>query len=77
MLKMLGGTIVTFYELICCNKLYSATLGYVDRKSVTKHEAKTALDALKSMTDNRDDWRTEQKEQYKALIEIAKALLEN
>ena len=67
---------MTFYELTCCNKLYNAALGYIDRNSITKHEAKIALEVLKSIADNRNDWTKEQKEQYKKLIEIAKISLE-
>lgn len=67
---------MSFFELTCCNKLYAAALGYIDRNSVTEHEAKVALEVLKRMAENRDDWTEEQKEQYKKLIEIAKIALE-
>lgn len=67
---------MSFYELTCCNKLYAAALGYIDRNSVTKHEAKAALESLKRMAENRDDWTKGQREMYKNLIEFAKAALE-
>lgn len=67
---------MTYYEFMCCNKVYNAVMGYIDRKSITKQEVKIALEVLKKMTDNRNDWTDECKTSYKALIEYAKHAIE-
>lgn len=63
---------MTFYEFMCCNKVYNAAAGLLDRNTVTKEEIKTVLEVLKKMADDRNDWTEELKVQYKALIEFAK-----
>ena len=67
---------MTNYEIICCNKVRNAALGLLDKNTVTKEEIKVALETLKKMTDDRNDWTEEQKTEYKKTIECAKQLID-
>lgn len=66
---------MTFYQLTCYTKLYNAAMGYIDRRSITHHEIEVAIEVLKKLAEERDDWTNEQKELYKTLADIAKEML--
>lgn len=65
----------TLFELVSFLKVFSA---YFDKKdiSISKEERKAAYDLLKKVADNRKDFTQEQKEQYSALVEYEKTLIE-
>jgi len=66
---------MTFYQLTCYTKLYNAAMGYIDRSSVTRQEVEVAIEVLKKLADERNDWTDEQKELYKSIADIAKEML--
>lgn len=66
---------MTFYQLTCYTKLYNAAMGYIDKSSVTNQEAEVAIEVLKKLADERNDWTDEQKELYKSIADIAKEML--
>lgn len=37
---------MTFYQLTCYTKTYSAAMGYIDRHSVTKQEIEVTIEVL-------------------------------
>lgn len=67
---------MTFYQLTCYTKTYNAAMGYIDRRSVTQQEIEVAIEVLKKLADERDDWTDEQKELYKSIADIAKKMFE-
>lgn len=67
---------MTFYQLTCYTKLYNAAMGYIDRSSVTRQEVEVAIEVLKKLADERNDWTDEQKELYKSIADIAKEMFE-
>lgn len=66
---------MNFYQLTCYTKLYNAAMGYIDRSSVTRQEVEVAIEVLKKLADERNDWTDEQKELYKSIADIAKEML--
>lgn len=67
---------MTFYQLTCYTKIYNAAMGDIDRRSVTQQEIEVAIEVLKKLADERDDWTDEQKELYKSIADIAKKMFE-
>lgn len=68
---------LTFGELLCFARVCSVFWGLTPPESVSKPEVEIAFEALKKMTDNRNDWTQEQKEFYKALVDFAKEQIKN
>lgn len=52
------------YELNCYNKVLGATLGKVDRSTVTKQEFDITVEVFKKMADNHLGWTEEQKQKF-------------
>ena len=67
---------MTFYQLTCYTKIYNAAMGHIDRRSVTQQEIEVAIEVLKKLADERDDWTDEQKELYKSIADIAKKMFD-
>ena len=63
---------MSFYEMICFAKVYSAALSGRPLNSVTKQEVDVTLEVLKTMADGRNDWTQEDKECYKQIVDFAK-----
>ena len=63
---------VTFEEMLCFAKVYSIFLGMASPSSVSRHEKDLAIEAMKKMADNRNDWTQEQKDVYKAIADLVK-----
>ena len=63
---------VTFEEMLCFAKVYSIFLGMASPSSASKREKDLAVEAMKKMADNRNDWTQEQKEIYKAIADLVK-----
>ncbi len=67
---------MTFYQLTCYTKIYNAAIGYIDKRLVTQQEIEVAIEVLKKLADERDDWTDEQKELYKFIADISKKMFE-
>lgn len=64
------------YELISFAKTFSKFF-YLDRNVfITKEEQKAAVEVLKKLADNCNNWTQEQKDRYKALADFAKEFAE-
>lgn len=68
---------ITFFELVSFAKAFSKVFAIDRQVSVTKEEEKAAIEALKKMSENRDDWTQEQKEIYKAFADLAKEMVDS
>lgn len=68
---------MNFYEMICFAKVYNAVMGQMPLTSVTKQEAEVAIEVLKKMADNRNDWTQEEKECYKQIADFAKEYIKD
>lgn len=68
---------ITFFELVSFAKMFSKTFAIDRRVSVTKEEAKSAIEVLKKINENRNDWTQEQKETYKAFADFAKEMVDS
>lgn len=61
-------------EMMLCAKLFAYAMG--DRSIVlTQIDRDSAVVMLKRMADQKWDWTPQQKEQYKALVDICKQLM--
>lgn len=67
----------TFYELVCFAKVFSKTFAIDRRVSVTREEEKTAIEVLKKINEDRNDWTQEQKEAYRAFADFAKEMVDS
>ena len=47
-------------------------MGVMSPAEVSRQEKELAIEAMKKMAENRDDWTREQKETYKVLADIVK-----
>ena len=68
---------ISFYELACFSKVYTAALGMCPCASISKAEFDIAFEVIKKLTDNRFDWTQEQKENYKLLVDFVKHGIEH
>ena len=59
-------------ELVCFTKVLSVFMGVLSPAEVSLQEKELAIEAMKKMAENRDDWTHEQKETYKVLADIVK-----
>ena len=50
---------ITFFELVSFAKVFSKTFAIDRRVSVTKEEGKAAIEVLKKINENRNDWTQE------------------
>jgi hypothetical protein len=63
---------ITIEELVCFTKVLSVFMGVMSPAEVSRQEKELAIEAMKKMAENRDDWTHEQKETYKVLADIVK-----
>ena len=63
---------VTFEEMLCFAKVYSIFLGMTSPSSLSRHEKGLAIDAMKKIADNRNDWTQEKNDVYKAIADLVK-----
>ena len=63
---------ITIEELVCFTKVLSVFMGVMSPAEVSRQEKELAIEAMKKMAENRDDWTHEQKEAYKVLADIVK-----
>lgn len=63
---------ITIEELVCFTKVLSVFMGVMSPAEVSRQEKELAIEAMKKMAENRDDWTHEQKEAYKVLANIVK-----
>lgn len=68
---------ITFFELVSFAKVFSKTFAIDRRVSVTREEGKAAIEVLKKISENRNDWTQEQKETYKAFADLAKEMVDS
>ena len=59
-------------EKVCFAKVLSVFMGVLSPAEVSRQEKELAIEAMKKMAENRDDWTHEQKETYKVLADIVK-----
>ena len=63
---------MNFFEMLCFAKLFSAVMQGNPIRSISSMELDAASEALKQITDQRQDWTQEQKEIYKMMVDCAK-----
>lgn len=67
---------MSFYEMICFAKVYNVACGIAHPATVSENELDVAVEVIKRMIDNRDNWTQEQKEIYKLIADYAKDKIE-
>lgn len=67
---------ITFFELVSFAKVFSKAFAIDRRVSVTREEGKAAIEALKKINENRNDWTQEQKETYQVFADLAKEMVD-
>ena len=61
-----------FFEVISLAKLFSRTIGGNNNISMSDVEFEAAAELLKKLGSDRQDWTTQEKEIYKAMVDFAK-----
>lgn len=66
-----------FYEMICFAKVYNVVCGYSSPSTVSRHDVEIAIEVLKKMADDRNDWTQEQKDCYKMIANFGKEYIKD
>lgn len=62
---------MSFYEMICCAKLFSAVIEGKKTIQFSELELRTACEALKECADQQGNWNNDQKDLYKLMVDYA------
>lgn len=63
---------MNFFEALCFVKFCDVAFGRIPHHEMSEAELEVAIEVLKKLADNRNDWTRQDKETYKVLIDFAK-----